>query len=195
MTLLLQRGGTRFPGRRRTVRYATMASPFKLRAAVPADTPALFSLVNAAYHAESGDVAPGFKNTLRFLSADDGLSQSVADGRVVVAVDDGGILGLLTFEPVVDSAGTKRMHFGPFATATRARGTGVGAALLAELRNVAAAAGARSLDAEVVNHRYDLFPMYLSPKLGFRVVGSGAFPAPERTSRPCHFVCIRKALE
>ena len=170
---------------------------YSLRAADASDTAALFSLVNTAYHSESGDVAPGFKTTLRFLSPDDGLAQSVADGRVIVAVhaEDGGILGMLTYEMIVDAGGVRRMHFGPFATATRARGTGVGAALLAELRTVARTAGACSLDGEVVNHRYDLFPMYLSAKLGFRVIGSGTFPAPERTSRPCHFVSIRKNLE
>jgi GNAT superfamily N-acetyltransferase len=163
----------------------------RVRAAVDADVQALFDLANDAYHAESGVVAPGFKLTERFLVPDE-LRPSVAAGTVLVAEDaDGAVVGLLSYDLHDDSGGVRRAHFGPFATAPRARGCGVGAALLAALRDAAAAAGAASLDADVVNHRYDLFPLYLG-KLGFRVVGRGDFPAPERCSRPAHFVAIRR---
>ena len=89
--------------------------------------------------------------------------------------------------------GCSRAHFGPFAVSASAQRSGVGAALLAELAVRAAAEGCVSLDAEVVNHRYDILPMYLG-RLGFRVVGRDLFPAPERLSRPAHFVLIRRPL-
>ena len=169
-----------------------MSADFVVRVATSADAPALFALVNEAYHAESGCRAPGFKLVERFLAPDE-LLPLIAAGSVFVAASaaDGAALGLLAYELLVDAGGVRRAHFGPFATAPRARGRGVGAALLGALRDAAAAAGAHSLDGDVVNLRYDLFPLYLS-KLGFRVVGRGVFPVPERCSRPVHFVQIRR---
>ena len=73
-----------------------------------------------------------------------------------------------------------------------AQGRGVGGALLRALEARARAEGCASIDAEVVDLRWDLFPMYFA--LGFRVVGQLPFPAPERCTRPCHFVCIRREL-
>ena len=166
-----------------------------IRAATPADAPAVFDLINTAYSVESGDVPPAFKRTRRFLAAAELLPQ-LAAGAILLAHDggSGAAQGVLAFELQRDAAsGALRAHFGPFAVAAAHRGAGVGAALLAALAQRARAEGCASLDAEVVNHRHDLFPLYLG-RLGFRVVGRAPFPAPERLSRPAHFVCIRRAL-
>lgn len=167
-----------------------------VRTAAPADTPHIFSLCNAAYHPETGDVPPAFKRTTRFIHAAE-IAPSVSAGRVLLceAPGAGAPLGCLCYSLERGGEGPDaplRAHFGPFAVSPEAQGRGVGRALLAELGRVARGAGCASLDAEVVNHRHDLFEMYFG--LGFRVVGEGAFPAPERCSRPCHFVCIRRPL-
>ena len=167
----------------------------RIRPATPADATPLFAIVNAAYHAESGDVPPAFKTTTRFLEPAE-LLPPLAAGTVLLAEcpTSGAPLGCLAYSlERAHPAAPLRAHFGPFAVAPSSQGAGVGKALLAALEVAARAAGAASLDAEVVNHRLDILPMYLG-KLGFRVVGDGAFPAPERCSRPCHFICIRRAL-
>jgi GNAT superfamily N-acetyltransferase len=163
-----------------------------VRAAAPADVPALFALFNDAYQAESGDAAPCFKSTPRFLAPDE-LLPRLAGGGVLAAEAGGALVGALAFDLVRDARGVLRAHFGPFATARAARGGGVGSALLAALRARAAAAGAASLDAEVVHLRVDILPMYFA--LGFRVVGAADFPAPERCTRDAHFVLIRRAVD
>ena len=166
-----------------------------VRVALTADADAIFSLVNAAYHAETGDVPPAFKATTRFIAHSE-ILPSIAAGRVLLLCGegDGAPLGCLsyTLERGAAAGAPLRAHFGPFAVAPGAQGRGVGSALLAELAAHARAAGCVSLDAEVVNHRHDIFEMYLG--LGFRVVGEGAFPAHERCTRPCHFVCIRRPV-
>jgi GNAT superfamily N-acetyltransferase len=162
--------------------------------ATPSDAEAAFHLINDAYHIETGDIPPAFKLTTRFLLPAE-LQPLLASGRVLAARGAGGaLLGVLSYDLHRDPAtGALRAHFGPFAVAAAAQGAGTGRALLGELAARARAAGCASLDAEVVNHRHDLFPLYLG-RLGFRVVGAGPFTAPDRLSRPAHFVLIRKAL-
>ena len=166
-------------------------APSTIRVATAADAPSLFHLINASYHVETGDVPPAFKITTRFLLEAE-VAALVAGGRVLVCERAGSLLGVLSYDIVTDR-GALRAHFGPFAVATAAQGSGIGQALLGELAVRAAAEGCASLDGEVVCHRHDLFPLYLG-RLGFRVVGRAPFPAPERLSRPSHFVSIRRAL-
>ena len=166
-----------------------------IREATADDADAIFSIVNAAYHAETGDAPPAFKATTRFVALTE-ILPSIAAGRVLLLCEGAGSapLGCLSYSlERGEAAGAPlRAHFGPFAVAPGAQGRGVGRSLLAALAALARAAGCASLDAEVVNHRHDIFEMYMG--MGFRVVGEGAFPAHERCTRPCHFVCIRRPL-
>ncbi len=164
-----------------------------IRVAAPADAGPVLELINAAYQVESGDIPPAFKLTTRFAAPGE-LSPLLSSGRLLLAHGACGALqGALSYDLQRDASGALRAHFGPFAVQAACRGCGVGSALLAALAERARAAGAASLDADVVNHRHDLFPLYLG-RLGFRVVGRAPFPAPERLSRPAHFVCIRRQL-
>lgn len=160
----------------------------EVRAATPADLPAAFDLINAAYEVETGDSGVAFKHTLRFLQPEE-LSPQLE--RAFVAVDGHGkLLGVIVFELVQSSSGVTRCHFGPFAVAHS--GQGVGKALLVHLEAFALAAGASSLDIEVVQHRTDILPMYA--KWGYVQYGEAPFPAPERVTRPCHFLLLRRAI-
>lgn len=165
-----------------------------VRVATRADVPSLFALINSSYHVESGDRPPAFKLSTRFL-AESELLPLVDSGRVLACDGDaagGALLGALSYSVEGSGSGATRAHFGPFAVARGAQGRGVGGALLRALEARARAEGCASIDAEVVDLRWDLFPMYFA--LGFRVVGQLPFPAPERCTRPCHFVCIRREL-
>ena len=167
---------------------------YVIRDATASDIDSLFCLFNDAYQAESGDIAPGFKTTTRFLSFDE-VAAVIERGPVLIAeLNDGALAGALAYELVSDATTTAcvRAHFGPFSTCRNSRKSGIGSALLRAFEIRARAAGAKSLDGEVVNLRFDLFPIYFG--LGFRVVGRGPFPVPMRVSRPVHFVLIRREI-
>jgi len=131
-----------------------------IRIAVARDCPRLFELINDAYHRESGDIPPAFKKTLRFLTPSELLSHhSYTSGCTLVYEDEtGAIIGVLCYT-VESHGGALRAHFGPFAVDEGHQGKGVGGALLNELKVRAKEKGCVSIDAEVVNHRLDLFPM------------------------------------
>ena len=67
-------------------------------------------------------------------------------------------MGVLCYE-LQNHDGILRAHFGPFAVDEAQQGKGVGKALVLALVEKAKEAGCASIDAEVVNHRLDLFPM------------------------------------
>ena len=166
--------------------------PPRVRPAVVEDAATLLSLINDSYDlTEAGVRAPCFKLTQRFLDERE-LLPLIERGELLVAIDAAGIiLGAIASACATDE-GVTRTHFGPFAVSASAQGMGVGTRLLAAVEERARAAGCASVDCEVVNHRCDLLPFYLTR--GWRVVGEGAFPAPERCSRPSHFILLRRAL-
>ena len=150
------------------------------------------NLINEAYEVETGDSGVAFKNTLRLLPSD---AAQLDLGRTFVCRrrghPDGPLLGCIVYDVQQDDTGL-RCHFGPFAVARAAQGQGVGRALQARLETWARDHGCASFDIEVVNHRTDILPMY--ERQGFVAYGNGTFPAPERTTRQCHFILMRKPL-
>jgi GNAT superfamily N-acetyltransferase len=167
------------------------------------DLPALVKLINEAYEVETGDTGVAFKKTLRLMDGEVELGPAVREGRCLMATlpgeGPGGasvLAGCLVWERV-GGAGTAdgpplRLHFGPFAVSPAMQRRGVGNALLGALYDFARSEGAASIDIEVVHWRTDILPLY--EKLGYVAFGEGAFPAPERTTRPCHFIMMRKEL-
>ncbi len=135
-----------------------------------------------------------FKHTERLISREAELDPLIAAGTLLVARASPGSspLGCLFYNCVTDSEGKLHVHFGPFAVSLATKGTGIGRQLLAELDKRAIALGAASIDIEVVNTRDDLFPMY--ERMGFIKIGEAPFPAPERTTRPVHFILMRRPL-
>jgi GNAT superfamily N-acetyltransferase len=161
---------------------------------------------------QSGDSGVAFKNCKRMLSTQE-LRQKMAacDGTLVCrAANSPAILGMICFDisrkrhsdrdgverDATAADGTEfehRLHFGPFGVLPRAQGAGVGKALLARVYDLARAQQCRWADIEVVNHRTDSLAMY-ETRLGYHRVGTADFPAPERCTRPSHFILLRKEL-
>jgi GNAT superfamily N-acetyltransferase len=161
------------------------------------DVPALVILINDAYQVETGDSGVAFKHMNRFIDGDiPAFAAAVAAGRCLAARLAGKLVACLVWEAGRDGegeGGALRYHFGPFAVDKACQGRGVGGALLEALYARARAAGAASVDIEVVQHRTDILPWYA--KMGYVAYGEGPFPAPERTTRACHFILMRKALQ
>jgi len=84
------------------------------------------------------------------------------------------------------------LHFGPFAVRPGLQRSGVGRALLNAMLAEAQRHNCACVDIEVVNHRTDILPWYEAQ--GYVRVGTGSFPVPERCTRPCHFIYMRKSL-
>lgn len=157
-----------------------------------ADLPSLVTLINDAYQVETGDSGVAFKHTLRLMECDyPSVSAAISEQRYLTATIDGKIVGCLCWERNQHDGNT-RYHFGPFAVDPACQGKGVGRVLLQRLYDIARADSAASIDIEVVNWRSDILPLY--EKLGYERIGEGEFPAPERITRPCHFIMMRKAL-
>lgn len=131
-----------------------------VRQATPEDCTPLFHLINGSYHRETGDNAPAFKKSLRFLSPAELLSHPSYTSNCCLVAEgpSGALLGVLCYE-IQNHDGILRAHFGPFAVDEAHQGKGVGKELIDALLEKAKLAGCASIDAEVVNHRLDLFPM------------------------------------
>lgn len=165
-----------------------------LSVATKGDADTLFALINEAYEVESGDTGVSFKKTKRFMGMDE-LMPCIDEKRCIVARESGSdkILGAIVWEESKDEDGNTSLHFGPFAVSPAAQGRGVGRALLDAVEALAASRGCAYVKIEVVNHRSDLLgPTNIYEKRGFTVYGEAPFPAPERCTRPCHFVLMRK---
>lgn len=157
-------------------------SKMLVRPATEADLLDAFHLINEAYEVETGNSGVAFKHTKRFLAHDE-LKPHL--NRALVAEDEGKLAGIVVY----DINGTA-CHFGPFAV--RGQGKGVGKLLLQHIEQLALKNGCNTLDIEVVHWRTDIIPMY--EKWGYVRRGEAPFPAPERTTRPCHFIVMSKAI-
>jgi GNAT superfamily N-acetyltransferase len=165
----------------------------EITAARAEDLVPLTALVNAAYEVETGDSGVAFKKTKRIVVPEKELLPCIVEGRTfVVRGESGSILGCLVWERVEAEDGKVSYHFGPFAVDPNAQGKGVGKALLNALYTMAREAGAASIDIEVVNWRSDIIPMYEA--MGYVCCGEMPFVAPERITRPCHFILMSKPL-
>ena len=171
---------------------ATAPEGLCLVQAIAADVPELVSLINVAYDAvEFGSSGTAFKTTQRLLPCDvPAFAADVAAGKLLLAREggpDGRIIGAI-HSAVSDG----HAHFGPLAVSVDAQGRGVGRALIAAAEAAAAAAGAAEMRIEVVDCRTDALPAY--ERAGYARTGTAPFPAPDRCSRPVHFILMAKPL-
>lgn len=79
--------------------------------------------------------------------------------------DDGACLGVAGWRVVATTAALRKLHVDDLVTASAARSTGVGAALLDELEQRARAAGCAVLDLDSGVHRFDAHRFYLRERM------------------------------
>ncbi len=150
------------------------------RIATPDEAPRLAALINLAYRVEDF-----FKIGDRTDLAD--VRAHMAGGAFIV-LDEGGELAGCIYVATHDNVG----YFGMLSIDPVRQGTGLGRRLIGEAEEYCRAAGCRTMELEVVNLRLELPPFYR--RFGYVESGTRPFPDAERTSRPCHFVVMTKAL-
>jgi GNAT superfamily N-acetyltransferase len=151
-----------------------------IREASRADAPALAALISRAYRVEDF-----FKIGDRIDAA--GVEHEMAEGGFLVLEDDDGIAGCV-YTRVRGELG----YFGLLSIDPSRQGQGFGTTLLRAAEEFCRGAGCRTMEILVVNLRTELFPYYV--RHGYVATGTLPFPDEERTSRPCHFVVMRKPL-
>jgi GNAT superfamily N-acetyltransferase len=151
-----------------------------LRHAARDDADSLARVINAAYRVEDF-----FKIGDRIDAA--GVGDEMARGTFLVLEDDHGLAGCVYVE-VTGELG----NFGLLSVDPARQGQGHGSTLLRAAEEFCRGAGCRAMEIQVVNLRTELFPYYR--RHGYLERGVRPFSASERTSRPCHFVVMRKDL-
>ena len=151
-----------------------------LRTAGTEDADRLAALINAAYRVEDF-----FKIGDRIDAG--GVRQEMERGRFLVLEDDAGMAGCVYLE-VRGEIG----YFGLLSVDPGRQGHGFGTTLLRAAEEFCRGAGCRTMEILVVNLRTELPPYYR--RHGYTEVDTRPFPDDERTSRPCHFVVMRKPL-
>jgi GNAT superfamily N-acetyltransferase len=86
----------------------------------------------------------------------------------------------------------RRAYFGMLSIDPARQRRGFGRALIAAVENRARDLGCNTMDIHIVNLREELPAFY--QKFGYVENGTLPFPSMERTSKPCHFVVMSKAL-
>jgi GNAT superfamily N-acetyltransferase len=157
------------------------ASATRVRVAREEEAPAIARLVSLAYVVEAffkvgdrtnADEVRDMMKKGEFLVLED--PPGVPAGCVYVKIEgDRGYFGMLSIDPVK-------------------QGRGLGRALIGEVEARCRAEGCRHMDIEVVNLREELPPFYR--RLGYVETGTAPFPDTERSTQPCHFIVMSKAL-
>ncbi|MEO9254215.1 MAG: GNAT family N-acetyltransferase [Tepidiformaceae bacterium] len=140
----------------------------------------LVALINAAYEKEAF-----FKIGDRTDAAE--VTDRLENGCFLVADEAGDVVGC-----VYIAIHGERGYFGMLSVHPSRQGTALGRALIGAAEEHCRMAGCAEMELEVVNLREELIPWY--GRLGYVQFATAPFPQPERASRDCHMLLMKKAL-
>ncbi len=152
-----------------------------IRVATSNDAGAIARLVNSAFEVEAF-----FKIGDRTDAGE--VLEHMEVGEFLLFQDAEGIGGCLYLKAEPDA----HAYFGMLSIEPSRQGQGLGRMLIDAAEARSRDKGCRHMDIHIVNLREELFPFYR--KFGYVEHGTLPFPSPERASRPCHFVVMRKPL-
>jgi len=151
-----------------------------LREAADADVPALTATINAAFVVE------------RFFKVGDRTSVEETRARMrrgsFLILEDAGRIVAAIFVSAVEGLG----YFGTLSVHPAQQGRGFGARMVDAAEQWCRERGCSEVEIEVVNLRTELPPFY--QRLGYHETGTRPFPDAERSTMPCHFIVMRKAV-
>jgi GNAT superfamily N-acetyltransferase len=157
-----------------------MTEGLTLREATPDDAPKVTALINECYRVEE------------FFKVGDridvpGVLEKLRQGRFLLLHDGAGLAGSVYLE-----TNGALGYFGLLSIAPSRQKQGLGARLIGIAEQACRDAGCTEMELQVVNLRTELPPYYR--KFGYEERGTRPFPDDERSTRPCHFIVMRKAL-
>lgn len=140
----------------------------------------LATLINAAYQKEAF-----FKIGDRTDAAE--VASRLEGGCFIVADEAGDVVGC-----VYIAIHGEHGYFGMLSVDPARQGSALGRALISAAEKHCRAAGCSEMELEVVNLREELIPWY--GRLGYVQFATAPFPQPERASRDCHMLLMKKSL-
>jgi GNAT superfamily N-acetyltransferase len=151
-----------------------------LREATDADVPSLVAVINAAFEVE------------RFFKIGDRTSTDetrvrMGRGSYLVLEDAGQIIAAIFV-----SAAAGLGYFGTLSVHPGQQGRGLGRKMVEAAEEWCRARGCREMEIEIVNLRSELPPFYR--RFGYLEADTRPFPDAERSTMPCYFIVMRKAL-
>jgi len=146
----------------------------------PDDVPALVSLVNRAFVAESPYIEGDRVN-------ENSLREMLAKGHFVLFEEDQAIIACTFIEPRGD-----RAHLGLVSVDPTRQGNGLGSALMAAVEADCRQAGYHQMELRFINHRHELERFYT--RQGFAPTGITESITNYRVKKPFHFVQMIKRL-
>ena len=161
------------------------------RLATPNDAPALVDLINRAFRIERS-----FKNGDRTDLTQ--VHEKLATGSFFVIEDQGELVGCIYTEvaqsgnPHTLASGEGAGYIGMLAIDPGQQGRGLGRQLMLFAEAELARRGCTRVQIRIINVRSELYDFY--GRMGYRETGTTPYPAPERVSRPIHFVNLEKGI-
>ena len=151
-----------------------------VREATAGDAGRVAALINDAYRVEE------------FFKIGDRIDvpavlEKMRHGRFVLLEEAEAIVGCVYVE-VTGAVG----YFGLLSIDPSRQKQGLGSRLIALAEDSCREAGCTEMELEVVNLRTELPPYYR--RFGYDEQGTRSFPDTERSTKPCHFVVMRKRL-
>lgn len=152
----------------------------KLRIAEVSDTPAITSLINAAFRVEKF-----FIDGDRIDLAQ--VKQFFEEGEFLLFEDDGGLAGCVYLKTA-----TERAYLGLLSINPERQRSGLGSRLVKAAEDRAREKDCCFMDLQIVNIRAELPGFYTA--LGYTATGTAPFSSDVPTKLPCHFVRMSKPL-
>lgn len=152
-----------------------------IRPATIEDADALTALINAAFQVEAFFKIGDRTNRNEIL-------EMMRTGEFLMLEDASGLAGCVYL--TVQQSG--RAYFGMLSIDPARQGQGFGRRLIDAVEMRGRERGCAYMDIHIVNLREELPPFYR--KLGYVETGTLPFPKMERSTKPCHFIVMSKAL-
>jgi GNAT superfamily N-acetyltransferase len=153
----------------------------RIRTAAPSDASAVAALISLAYRVEDFF-------TIGDRTDEDDVRTRMKKSTFLVLEDGSGAMAGCVYVDIRGDTG----YFGMLSVDPARQGQGLGSRLIDAAEKFCRDARCRVMEIEVVNIRTELPAFYR--RFGYAETGTRPFTTDERTTLPCHFIVMTKAL-